>query len=489
MGRINLTAKYIESGKRVPTQGRAQYDDALVPGLALRVTPAGHRSFVLVARYPSHPKNPTRRALGDYGELTLDQARDKARAWLALIHRGIDPKVQEARDRAAELRRQVTTFAAVAQEFLARAVKGPAYVELERLADERRAADKQIDRKAALAAVWADPVNRALVQRTRSEGIRHKDEAIRAVQGDFIKRWGPRPITDILPEECAAAIKAVGRRAPYEAHNRLGHLRRLFSWAIGTNEFGITESPVERLSPNDLIGKREARIRILDDAELRAIWQATSGPADISDLIEGRRRDVKRDATKPLGYPLGPLFRMLLLTGQREAEVGNMAWSEVDFDKALWTIPAARMKGGRAHEVPLAPDALKLLRSLPRFAGGDFVFSTTSGVRPVSGWSQAKKRLDGLSGVTEWKIHDLRRTARTHFSALPVQDLVRELVIAHARPGLHRVYDLHAYQEEKRECLTLWEARLQGILAPKPPSDVADIEAERERRRTAEAAA
>jgi hypothetical protein len=49
---------------------------------------------------------------------------------------------------------------------------------------------------------------------------------------------------------------------------------------------------------------------------------------------------------------------------------------------------------------------------------------------------------------------------------LPVQDLVRELVIAHARPGLHKVYDQHSYQDEKRECLTLWEGRLKGILAP-----------------------
>ena len=62
---------------------------------------------------------------------------------------------------------------------------------------------------------------------------------------------------------------------------------------------------------------------------------------------------------------------------------------------------------------------------------------------------------------------------------------MRELVIAHARPGLHKVYDLHAYEAEKRECLTLWEQRLRGILAPKPPAEVADIEAERARRAVA----
>jgi integrase len=121
------------------------------------------------------------------------------------------------------------------------------------------------------------------------------------------------------------------------------------------------------------------------------------------------------------------------------------------------------MKGGRAHEVPLGPLTLQMIEGLPRF-DGDYVFTTTSGERPVSGFSKAKVRLDTLSGVGAWRFHDLRRTMRTHLSALPVPDMVRELVIAHARPGLHAVYDRHSYQEEKRECLSLWEARLSGIV-------------------------
>jgi integrase len=465
MARINLTDRFIDSEKRKPAHGRADYLDAIVPGLALRVTSKGHRCFVLVARYPIHPKNPTRRALGDYGEITLEDAREKARGWLALIQKGIDPKVEEARQRAVEQRRQVNTFAAVARQFLERVVKGPAYVELERIAHDRRATDRQMTAKAAFAAVCADPANRQLLRRAKDEGIAKKDEAIRAIDGDFVKRWGARPITDILPEECAAAIRAVVKRgAPYEAHNRLGHLRRLFNWAIGTQEFGIIASPVERLSPKDLIGKREARARVLSDAELSAIWGAAGGPTDASEIAEGRRRDVKRDTTKPMGYPYGPLIKMLILTGQREREVADMSWSEVDLAGGLWTIPARRMKGDRAHEVPLAPDALALLASLPRFNAGEFVFSTTSGAKPVSGFSKTKERIDSLSGVSGWKFHDLRRTARTHFSALPVQDLVRELVIAHARPGLHKVYDQHTYRDEKRECLVLWEARLRSTL-------------------------
>ena len=60
---------------------------------------------------------------------------------------------------------------------------------------------------------------------------------------------------------------------------------------------------------------------------------------------------------------------------------------------------------------------------------------------------------------------------RTQLSALPIPDLVRELVIAHTKPGLHKVYDQHAYLDEKRRALDLWAARLRSIVEP-PPANV-----------------
>ena len=150
--------------------------------------------------------------------------------------------------------------------------------------------------------------------------------------------------------------------------------------------------------------------------------------------------------------------------------------------RLVLSIKARRMKGDRAHEVPLAPDALALLQELPHFTAGDYVFTTTAGAKPINGFGKAKIRSDKLSGVSGWVIHDLRRTMRTHTSALPVEDLVRELVIAHAKPGLHKVYDLHTYEDEKRHCLELWEARLLAIVEPRP-SDVTNLTEAREPRR------
>lgn len=113
MAKVGLTDRFITSRKRGPPAGRADRHDAVVPGLTLRMTSAGHRSFVLVARYATRPKNPTRRALGDHGEWSLGQAREKARAWLVLIRKGVDPKVEDARQRAAAQRQQVNTFMAL----------------------------------------------------------------------------------------------------------------------------------------------------------------------------------------------------------------------------------------------------------------------------------------------------------------------------------------------------------------------------------------
>ena len=120
MSNRSLTDRFIQSCKPAPAGKRIDYADSVVPGLVLRVTDRGHKSFALRCRYPSHPDNPTRRALGDYGALSLDDARQKARRWLELIGKGIDPKIEEARQKAEAQRRQITTFAAVAADFLER---------------------------------------------------------------------------------------------------------------------------------------------------------------------------------------------------------------------------------------------------------------------------------------------------------------------------------------------------------------------------------
>ena len=181
--KVTLTDKFITSPRRVPKVGRVDYWDAVVPGFGLRVTRTAHRSFILAKRFPLNPEHPTRRAIGDDGALSLDQGRQVARRWLELISKGIDPRLQEARDKAAEQTKAANTFATL----------------------------------------WSDFYEHHASQLTKA------DEAKRAGTA-FVKLWGIRPAAEIEPAEIAAHIRTIAKRAPSEARNRLGHLRRMYSW-------------------------------------------------------------------------------------------------------------------------------------------------------------------------------------------------------------------------------------------------------------------
>jgi hypothetical protein len=138
------------------------------------------------------------------------------------------------------------------------------------------------------------------------------------------------------------------------------------------------------------------------------------------------------------------------------------------------------MKADAPHVVPLTAQVIEILKTLPRFERGDHLFSTSFGMTPVNGFSKAKaildRKLKQIIGepVEPFVIHDIRRTMRTGLSVLPIPDLVRELVIAHTKPGLHRVYDQFAYLDEKRQALDLWAGRLRDIITP-PPANVVQI--------------
>ena len=158
-----------------------------------------------------------------------------------------------------------------------------------------------------------------------------------------------------------------------------------------------------------------------------------------------------------------------------------MTWREVDLDNALWMIPAHRTKTGAPHEVPLSGMAVDLLASLPRFVG-DFVFSANGGRAPIKGFAKFKDRIDARGaelappGLGEWRFHDLRRSARTNLSSLGISPFIAELVIGHAQKGVHKVYDVHRYQAEKRDALERWANRLRTIIAP-PPANVRQLRA------------
>ena len=116
----------------------------------------------------------------------------------------------------------------------------------------------------------------------------------------------------------------------------------------------------------------------------------------------------------------------------------------------LWVIPPERHKPGIRHVVPLSDQAMQLIDALPR--RGEHLF-TMNGRQPVNAFAYSKKRLDAIMGVSGWRLHDLRRTMRSHLSALGVSQDVAELAIGHGRSGLARIYDQYSFERELRDAL------------------------------------
>ena len=425
-GQRKFTDRFLKSIKGARNGKPYDVRDSEVRGLRLRVMGSGERTFVLLARY-SRDANPTRRALGSYPAMSLAQAREKAVQWKNQLKAGVDPSAEEARKRE-------NSFAAVAEQFIA-------YIHRQKL----RTA----------------PVMERNLRETFIKGA----------------KWGTRPIADLRSDDIKRVIRnAVDRGATYQAFRDFALIRRSFNWAIGTGDYGLQANPCARLSTKDLIGERYARDRVLSDDELRALWRAT----------------------ERIGYPYGPLYRLLALTGLRLGEACGACWSEFDLTRKEWTLPAGRMKkvkgGAKPFMVPLTDAAVEVLTALPRFNGGDCLFSNSYGKQPLKPnlFSDPKERLDRLMleelrkmaseqrkdrvALPAFVNHDIRRTVRTHLSALRIAEEVREAVLAHVRPGVKGTYDKHQYLEEKREALTLWNARLHSIVDPLP-ENVVDLRA------------
>lgn len=310
-------------------------------------------------------------------------------------------------------------------------------------------ADPVAERRAARAPARAeseppaDTLDRVVGDYLRATAPHRRDpETERILRKEILGRWAGRRLSEITSAEVRAAMREIAERAPVGANRVLGKFRRLCNWAVEHEIIAV--SPVEKVRP-PTPEKGRTRERVLTDAELGTVWRAAGG----------------------LGFPFGPIVKLLMLTGQRRGEVGGMRWDEVNLEAATWTIPAARAKNGLLHMVSLAPPVVELLKGLPRYArptgAVDFVFS--AGMTPPSGFSKAKLRLDAeirkldADFNTNFVLHDLRRTTATGMQKLGVRLEVIERCLNHISgsfSGVVGVYQRHSFTQEMRAAFEAW---------------------------------
>ena len=267
-------------------------------------------------------------------------------------------------------------------------------------------------------------------------------ETERLLRARFLKAWAARNIREIKKHDVLKIIDGIVEEGkPSAANHAFAAIRKLFSWCV---QRGIVEA-----NPCTGIGAPSATVdreRVLTDAELAAVWNAA-------------------EAT---GYPYTAIVKLLILTAQRRSEVTGLRWTEVDAEQGLWSMPAERTKNGRAHQVPLLPMTKGIMSSLPKL-NPTFAFPARGNDEPTfSGFSKMKRRLDELSGVAGWTLHDLRRTTATKLAGLGVAPHVVEKLLNHTTGtlgGVAGIYNRFQYVAEMREALARWEMHVKALTA------------------------
>jgi integrase len=266
----------------------------------------------------------------------------------------------------------------------------------------------------------------------------------------FADAWKGRPLPEIGKPDIHRLLDAiVARGAPVGANRAFAQLRKMCKWAVSR---GILDrNPCDGIDPPSI---EKSRDRVLDTAELHLVWRATDD----------------------LGFPFGPIVKLLALTGQRRSEVGGMEWRESDLENGLWTIPASRSKNKRQHAFPLSPEAIEIIKSLPRFSGSRFLFSP--GNTPPSGFSRAKTRLDALIAklndgnvIEPWILHDIRRSVASGLAGFGVNLPVIERCLNHVSgsfAGIVGVYQRYDFAVEMRAAMERWGRHVEALASGDP---------------------
>jgi integrase len=239
-------------------------------------------------------------------------------------------------------------------------------------------------------------------------------------------------------------------------------LSTYFAWLIHNNHSSAA-NPTMGIK----LAKEEPRSRALKEPELIEVWLAAD----------------------EIGGDFGTIVKLLILTGQRLREIGNLEWSEINLERRLIELPERRTKNGKAHQVPLSAPALALLRGIPRHEGQRLVFLGCRG-SGMTTYSRHKANLDKRiaerrgSPLPPWRLHDLRRSAVTQLSESRerrvkrghleeietfcfAQPHVVEAIVNHisgAKSGVAGVYDRSTNMAGKRQALDQWAAHFMGLV-------------------------
>jgi integrase len=411
MPKVKLTAAAVERLKP-PKSGATDYFDSAYPGLALRVTANGVRSWTYFGRVHGKLKRAT---IGRYPDLTLAKARAKAGETADAMRAGADPTAEKRRERRESKGKD--NFETIARDWLKR----------------------------------------------DQGGNRSKDEVKRIIEREALgidkdgkstgKGWGDRKITAVTRRDVIELLDGiVDRGAPVAARRTHSYLHRLFRWAAGR---GIIEANPMANLPKP--GAEVERDRVLSDAELKSVWHAADAmgwpfgdAVKLLVLTASRRDEISslRWAEIDIGAATIRLDGARTKTGKpREIALSPLA---VEIVKALPKIEGSEFAFTTTGETPISGWARA---------------KATLDAKIADGWPK------GAKPVQPWRLHDLRRTVATSLQHLGVKLEVIEAVLGHvsgSRRGIVGTYQRHSFAAEARAALIAWGDQVTKIVSERP---------------------
>jgi integrase len=383
--RPNLTDKQLMALRR--KRKRYVRADPELRGHYLRVPPSGPITFAAVARDPYGKQ--VWATIGTTSGLTIEHARERARDAIRRVKDG------------------QSAFEPVA-------IKPDSYQ--------------------AIAEKW-------LQLHVARQGLRSAGEIERLLRRHVLPYWGTRDFVSIRRSDINKLLDAIAETSVWNADHTLSVIRKIAAWHASRDDDYVSPFVVgmRRTRSED----RE-RSRILNDDELRAVWQA----AETNGVF-------------------GALVRVLLLTGQRRGAVVGMKWDHVK-DGGIWEIATEDREKGNIGAVRLPEAALAIIQAQPKFKSNPYVFAATRGPGPLNGYNKRKLSFDKACGVIGWTLHDLRRTARSLMSRAAVSDEHAEHALGHKLQGVRRVYNRHDFFKEKSDALAKLAMLIEHIVHPLP---------------------
>lgn len=325
--------------------------------------------------------------------------------------------------------------------------------------EARRRAQAGLDREELFGAVWDRYLSEYVQPNLKPSTV---NEINRLADTLILPKFRKRKLREIAPHDIKALLAAQrARGAPLQGNKVFATARGFFNWC--RRELLLETSPCAGLRKPEADRSRD---RVLTDQELKWLWRACG----------------------EIGFPFGPMTKLLLLTAARREEVRGMNKREINADAQLWVLPGKRTKNGREHAVHLSESSVAVMESLPHIRNFAGLLFSTNGQTPCSGFSRAKARLDKLmqeyaaadgAEFNPWRIHDLRRTAASGMARLGIILPVIERCLNHVSgsfSGIVGVYQRHEFSSEKKAAFDAWGDFVIGLVNDKPDTNVVLLE-------------